>query len=64
MERANQYVKDRLEGFDDHHPCLKKKREGGECDLAHVRNWLNLFIDMHYARRRHMTFGELATFKR
>jgi hypothetical protein len=22
------------------------------CDLAHVRHWLDLFTDMHYARRR------------
>ncbi len=57
MERANQYLKDRIEEFDDYYPCTKK-----ECDLAHVRNWLNLFIDMHYARRRHMKFGELARF--
>ena len=33
-----------------------------ECDLSHVRNWLNLFLDMHYARRKHMRFEELARF--
>jgi transposase-like protein len=66
MERANEYLKDRLDEFDDHYPCLRKENveEEGECDLAHVRNWLNLFIYMHYARRRHMTFGELAQFLR
>jgi len=48
MERANQYLKDRVEEFDDYYyPCTK---EG--CDLAHVRHWLDLFADMHYARRR------------
>ncbi|MBI2183481.1 MAG: IS6 family transposase [Thaumarchaeota archaeon] len=57
MERANQYLKDRIEEFDDHYPCVKR-----ECDRAHVRNWLNLFVDMHYARRRHMRFGELVRF--
>jgi putative transposase len=57
MERANQYLKDRLEEFDDYYPCT---REG--CDLAHVGNWLNLFVAMHYARRRHMRFGELVRF--
>lgn len=57
MERANQYLKDRIEEFDDHYPCVKR-----ECDLADVRNWLNLFVDMHYARRRHMRFGELVRF--
>jgi putative transposase len=57
MERANQYLKDRIEEFDDYYPCMK---EG--CDLAHVRSWLNLFVDMHYARRRHMRFGDLTRF--
>jgi len=57
MERANQYLKDRIEEFDDHYPCLKR-----ECDLAHVMNWLNFFLDMHYARRKHMRFEELARF--
>ena len=59
IERANQYLKDRVEEFDDYYPCPRKK-EG--CDLAHVRNWLNLFVDMHYARRMHMRFGELVRF--
>jgi putative transposase len=57
IERANQYLKDRIEEFDDYYPCTKK-----ECDLGHVSNWLNLFVDMHYARRTHMTFGELTRF--
>ena len=61
MEKANQCLKDRIEGFDDHYyyPCMKRV-----CDLAHVRNWLNLFVDMHYARRkrRHIKFGELLRF--
>jgi putative transposase len=59
IERANQYLKDRIEEFDDYYPCPRKK-EG--CDLRHVRNWLNLFVDMHYARRSHMKFGELIRF--
>ena len=58
MERANQYLKDRVEEFDDYYPCT---REG--CDLAHVRHWLDLFVDMHYARRRHIIrLGDLITF--
>ena len=57
MERANQYLKDRIEEFDDYFPCMKE-----ECDLVHVRNWLNLFVDLHYARRSHMTFGEILSF--
>jgi len=58
MERANQYLKDRIEGFDYYYyPCMKRG-----CDLAHARHWLNLFVDMHYARRRHIKFGELLRF--
>jgi putative transposase len=57
IERANEYLKDRIEGFDDHYPCTKPG-----CDLKHVWNWLNLFVDMHYARRRHMTFSEIVGF--
>ncbi|MBI2938459.1 MAG: hypothetical protein HYY22_09650 [Thaumarchaeota archaeon] len=59
MERANQYLKDRIEEFDDYYPC-----NGKECDLAHVMNWLNLFLDMHYTRRKHMRFRELTRFLR
>ena len=59
MERANEYLKDRLEAFDDRWPCLREKRG---CDLQHVRSWLGLFTDTHYARRRRMTFRQLARF--
>lgn len=57
MERANQYLKDRVEEFDDYHPCAK---EG--CDLSPVRNWLSLFLDMQYAKRRRIRFRELTRF--
>jgi hypothetical protein len=57
IERADQYLKDRVE-FDDYYPCT---RTGG-CDLEHVWNWLNLFVDIHYARRRHLTFRKLMEF--
>ena len=43
IERTMQYIKDRTESFDDYFPCRKKKK----CELGHVRNWLNLFIDHH-----------------
>ena len=59
VERANQYLKDRIEEFDDYWPCMRKEKG---CDLRHVWNWLNLFIDIHYARRRHMTFRQLVRF--
>ena len=42
IERTMQYIKDRVECFDDYFPCKKKK-----CKLKHVRNWLNLFVDFH-----------------
>lgn len=42
IERTMQYIKDRTEGFDDYFPCRKEK-----CDLNHVKNWLNLFVNMH-----------------
>jgi putative transposase len=42
IERTIQYIKDRTESFDDYFPCRKEK-----CMLQHVRNWLNLFTDMH-----------------
>jgi hypothetical protein len=58
MERANEYLKDRVEEFDEYFPCRK---EG--CDLSHVTHWLNLFVDLHYARRRHIIrFRNLITF--
>jgi putative transposase len=58
IERANEYIKDRIEDFDDYWPCMRRPW----CDLKHVWNWLNLFVDMHYARRRHLTFWQLARF--
>ena len=42
IERTVQYIKDRIEGFDDYFPCRKKK-----CNLYHVKNWLKLFVNMH-----------------
>ena len=57
IERANEYLKDRVEAFDDRWPCL---RDG--CDLDHVRRWLGLFTDAHYARRRRMRFRQLTRY--
>jgi putative transposase len=42
MERTVQYIKDRIEGFDDYFPCRKKR-----CNLYNVKNWLKLFVNMH-----------------
>ena len=42
IERTIQYIKDRIESFDDYFPCRKEK-----CELNHIKNWLNLFIHIH-----------------
>ena len=42
IERIMQYIKDRTESFDDYFPCRKEN-----CNLKHVKNWLNLFSDHH-----------------
>lgn len=42
IERTMQYIKDRMENFDDYFPCKRKK-----CKLKHIYNWFNLFIDQH-----------------
>ncbi len=49
MEKTNLYLNDRVEEFYDYYPCRKKG-----CDMGQVWNWLNLFVDMHYNRRRHI----------
>ena len=41
VERTMQYIKDRTEGFDDYLPCQRTN-----CKLKHVKNWLNLFVDL------------------
>ena len=38
-----QYIKDRIEGFDNYFPCWKKKK----CKLKHVKQWLILFADYY-----------------
>lgn len=42
MERVNQYLKDRIESFDDYYPCRQE-----ECNLFHVNNWIQFFISMY-----------------
>ena len=42
MERVNQYLKDRIESFDDY-PCVQKD----ECNLFHVYNWIQFFVSMY-----------------
>jgi putative transposase len=42
VERTMQYIKDRIESFDDYFPCRLEN-----CKLKHVKNCLNLFIDYY-----------------
>ena len=43
MERVNQYLKDRIESFDDYYPCTSRN----ECNLFHVYNWIQFFVSMY-----------------
>ena len=42
MERVNQYLKDRTEGFDDYYPCIKE-----EYTLFQEHNWIQFFVSMY-----------------
>jgi putative transposase len=42
IERTIQYIKDRIENFDDYFPYRKKR-----CKLNHVTSWFNVFVDYH-----------------
>jgi putative transposase len=44
MERVNQYFKDRIEGFDDYYPCIRKDKG---CNLFQVHNWIQFFVSMY-----------------
>ena len=40
-----EYLKDRVESFDDYYPCNRKRRD---CDNGHVYNWIEL--DLFHTR--------------
>ncbi len=42
IERTIQYIKDRIDNFDDYFPCKKNK-----CKLNHIKQWLKLFVYQH-----------------
>ena len=42
IERVDQYLKDRIECFDDYYPCMQN-----ECNLFHVYNWIQFFVSMY-----------------
>ena len=55
MERVNQYLKDRIESFDDYYPCMQK--DDG-CNLFHVYNWIQFFVSMYnYTITNNNDFG-------
>ena len=41
--KSNQYLKDRIESFDDYYPCMQKD----ECNILHVHNWIQFFVSMY-----------------
>ncbi len=43
IERVNQYLKDRIESFDDYYPCMQKDK----CNLLQVYNWIQFFVSMY-----------------
>ena len=55
IERTIQYIKDRTENFDDYFPCRIKN-----CNLKHVKNWLNLFVDYHNKELKPVNWTEPA----
>jgi putative transposase len=40
IDRTMQYIKDRIEGFDDYFPCRKKNKY----KIKHVKQWLNCLV--------------------
>ena len=42
MERVNQFLKYRIESFDDYYTCRIT-----ECNLFHVYNWIQFFVSMY-----------------
>ena len=43
MERVNQFLKDRIESFDNYYSCIKDE----ECNLFHVYNWIQFFVSIY-----------------
>jgi putative transposase len=44
IERTIQYVKHRIESFEDYFPCRNERRI---CKLEYILNWFRMFIDMY-----------------
>ena len=46
MEKVNQYLKERIESFDDYYLFIEQKNRM-KCDLQHVYNRIKLFIYLY-----------------
>lgn len=42
MEKVNQFLKGRIESFEDYYPCIKE-----ECNLFHAYNWIQFLVSMY-----------------
>jgi hypothetical protein len=42
MERVNQYLKNKIESFDDYYQCMQN-----ECNLFHVYNGIRFYVSMY-----------------
>jgi hypothetical protein len=58
-KNVREIVSDRVEGFDDYYPCLRKG-----CDLKHKNRRLHLYTQLHNNRRRHIKLKELLSLLR
>jgi len=43
VKRANQYLKSRIEGFNDYYHFIERQN----CDLYHIYNWILFFVSMY-----------------
>jgi putative transposase len=56
VERTIEYLKDRIECFDDYYPCMRT----GICNLRHVYKWLILFVFMYNRiTKSHIKFSNI-----
>jgi hypothetical protein len=49
IERMMQYLKDRIECFDDYYSGTMNSIK---CDLKYVYNWIKLFVYLYYGKIR------------
>jgi len=49
--KSKQYIKDRIEGFDDYYPCTVNRERN--CDPDHINNWVYFFGSMYNDIKNH-----------